>query len=89
MAKVKRRAQENVQIYVVGLKSDLPRSKEMEANVRAMLEQHELEAWRWITVSSKTGERMETPFYAAAVKHSCERGSSSNKWRPPTSNIFS
>jgi GTPase SAR1 family protein len=66
---VKKYAPENVQIYVVGLKSDLPPSKEMEAYVRAMLERHELEAWRWITVSSKTGERVEIPFYAAVVKH--------------------
>jgi small GTP-binding protein len=72
IAEVKMEAQQtkyNVQIYVVGLKSDLPPSKEMEAYVRAMLEQHKLEAWRWITVSSKTGERVEIPFYAAAVQH--------------------
>jgi GTPase SAR1 family protein len=72
IARVKREAQQrkcNVQIYVVGLKSDLPPSKETEAYVRAMLEEHELEAWRWITVSSKTGERVEMPFYAAAVQH--------------------
>jgi hypothetical protein len=71
MAVIKRTAQRNPQIYVVGLKSDLPRSKQMEANVRALLEQHELEAWRWTTASSKTGEGVETLFHAAVAKHLC------------------
>jgi GTPase SAR1 family protein len=80
VALIKEHAPENVQIYVVGLKSDLPRSKETEANVRALLEQYELEASQWFIASSKTGDGVETPFYAAAAKYVCESGSS----RPPT-----
>jgi Ras-related protein Rab-1A len=66
-ADVKRYGLENVPVYVVGLKGDLPPSKEMEDHVRTLVEEQELDAWRWITVSAKNTERVEMPYYAAAV----------------------
>jgi small GTP-binding protein len=64
---IERHASENVEIYVIDLKADLPVSKElpkeMETKVQALLAQKEVAPWRSIAVSSKSSEGAEVSFW--------------------------